>query len=661
MKQLFTIFAIVSLSSAVTAEELDLGRIPLHLHEPGKKILAILTGPERTTVKEHFADRLDEIDFADRFDADREDYSEYYAIISGSNHVDYFGKKDVSTFQHIIDFVADGGHLFFFGSYNGRNFHIAKPLGLKTWYVHNAGFKPVPGHTEALFFGHEDSVPQNRKIRSYGNMEIGLPHVTLLRNSDEGGQPGATKLATWCHGFGRVSATMIEPYDTGPWLTPIVADWIRRGGPTVVADVQDGRAVADPITLMQSRVSTGLILSETERQSLRTTVEERLAKLEAHKRSDPEYLVDHVESHHLAKAYSFEHFLIRSVHLQLAANIAAEQVKPDVAFDAIDRAGQLTYVDGPLVKSSLLKTALKHADKSNADRIVEAALNELPKLQELYLYDIAASVADSASAAAALSEDEYLSELARKQVERVAQRQKAMADNADLLAAWRQSPTDPELLDRVGRFLTFQMNDWQLGLECLAKSENIVLSDLARNSLDLPKEATLVIRIGDRWRDIAETRDKAEKENIEKFVREMYRNLGDDLRQVSVADRRRAMDFIEAGPSVEDSIHISLTLDGYGLLTITPDGASWETKTGLEPSEISIGRLKWSKVSEPLANAGANRFIDSRVDLSTARLGDTTGRGLIRFVDRTREKVTIRINDLPRGEDRYEFEISFGK
>lgn len=125
----------VAASTALNAEAEDkaeLSRLPLHLHKPGQKILAIVTGPERKTVKEYFADRLNEIDFADRYDADREDYSEYYAIISGSNKVDYFQKKDVTAFQHVIDFVEDGGHIFFFGAFGGRNFHVATPLGLNT-------------------------------------------------------------------------------------------------------------------------------------------------------------------------------------------------------------------------------------------------------------------------------------------------------------------------------------------------------------------------------------------------------------------------------------------------------------------------------------------------------------------------------------------------
>lgn len=665
---LLLVFGVVAITlaqlradEAVVEAEVELSRLPLHLHKPGQKILAICPGVERDILRKEFLERGGEIDFAEEYDPDREDYSDYYAIISGSNQVDFFHKKEASAFQHIVDWVEDGGHMFFFGAFNGRNFHIAKPFGLTTGYVHNRGFDPVPGRTGALFYGHNASVPEDRRLQSYGHLGLERPYVRMLNNISTDSAGGWKKLISWPHGRGRVSATMVEPRDGGRWIVPIVADWIRRGAPVVMSDVQDGPAIADSISLRQSGVSNGMILTSSERESLAVAVEERLAKLEPEQRNEPQYLLELTETYVLEKEQTYDHWLKRGVHLELVAKLAAEQVRLDLAFDAIDQAGRWVYVDGPSEKAELLKTALAHADQSNAELIVEAALNELPKLQELYLYDVAASFAKSALSAAVVSEDEYLIELASRQLVRVEQRQQAMADNADLLAAWKKSPEDPDLLEQVGKFLAFQMDDWKLGLECLAKSENIVLGDLARSSLDLPKEATLVIRIGDRWRDIAETRDKIEKENIERFVREMYRDLGDELRDVSVADRRRATDFIEAGPSVEDAIHISLTLDGYGLLTITPDEASWETKTGLEPSEIKVGRQTWSKVSEPLSNAGIRRFIDPRVDLSTARLGSTVGRGLVRFVDRERDKVTIRINDLPVGEDRYEFEITFGK
>lgn len=513
-----------------------------------------------------------------------------------------------------------------------------------------------------LFAGHKSELPTSDKLTSYGQIWIARPHISLLRNGQTGNYKGRTKAATWSHGRGRVSATMIEPYDTGPWFTPLVADWMRRGAPTVMSDVRNGPANVDSITFRQSRISNGIILSPLEQAAVTAEVEERLAKLNAEQHVDPQYVVEQTEAlFERRKGELIHHWLKRSISLQIAAKLAAEQVKLDLAFDAIDKAGRWAYVDGPTLRAELMETALEHADEPNAGGVVEAALNEIPKLEELYLYELAVSVAKSALSAAVLSEDEYLCELASEQLERVEQRQKAMADQAELLAAWKESPDDPELLDQVGRFLAFQMNDWELGLECLAKSEDVVLGDLARSSRELPNEAALVIRIGDRWREVAETKDAAEKQSIEQFVRGMYRDLGESLREVSVVDRQRAMDFMEAGPSVEDSVAIRLTLDGYGLLTITRYEASWETKTGLEPKEITVGRQTWGKVTEPLSNAGANRFLDPRVDFSTARLSRSVGRGLIRMVDRTRDAVTLRINDLPRGEDEYEIEISFGK
>lgn len=641
------IFAAAFIAAPASGES-ELNRLPLHTHVPGQKILMLPGNHERDVMTKHFAAIAHEIDYAEELDFEGTDFSRYYTIIMGSNKVDQFRGKEAEVFRPMIEFVENGGHLFFCGSFNGRNFHVAEPLGLKTNANHANGFVPIPNRTDALFFGHEDQVPEDRNLRSFGHLGVTRNHVSMLMKND-----GYRKFATWSYGRGRVSATMVEPSASGLWFLPVIVDWVRRGAPTTIEDLVDRPAEVDPITLLQSQTSNAMIIGTTDRNRIQGELDATIAKLDPAERSQPDFAME--------LARDEEDGLKKSVALQMAAGLAADNAEAALAVALIEEAASWSYVELPKAKVELLERALEASNATSAGGVAEAALEEIAWFESLYLYDLAQDVSRVASQAAEKSENDDFAALSFEHLKRVVEKRIAMEANEELLANWKESPADPALLTKVGRFLTFAMDDWELGLDCLSKCDNLELQDLANGSMNLPQEPTLVIRLGDRWREFAKTCSSAERASIHAYVRSIYRDLGDDLRSVSTADRRRANDFLDAAPTVKDDFTVKLTLDGYGLLTITRQSATWETVSGLEPKSIEIGGHRWKPVNKPFANKASSRFISPEVDFRTARIADMSGRGIYRFVERTNNHVVLRINDLQVGESDYKVTLQFGE
>ena len=117
---------------------------------------------------------------------------------------------------------------------------------------------------------------------------------------------------------------------------------------------------------------------------------------------------------------------------------------------------------------------------------------------------------------------------------------------------------------------------------------------------------------------------------------------------------------LKATPFTEAKLKVTMTLDGYGLLTIQHDHISWNTKAGREPSDITINSQHWNPAEqEELLNRGSTRYLPPNVDLRTARIQTAKGRGIKRLIDAEENQVVIRISDVPPDEGDYEITITF--
>lgn len=124
------------------------------------------------------------------------------------------------------------------GSFNARGTQHLKRFGIETSFYHNAHFEPVGRATELLLAGDEDLVPQDGRLKSFGNFKIKAPHVVLLKNGADRYATGEPKLATLVHGQGRMTYTVVEPNQTsGMWLITVLVSWVSRGSPIPAQDV----------------------------------------------------------------------------------------------------------------------------------------------------------------------------------------------------------------------------------------------------------------------------------------------------------------------------------------------------------------------------------------------------------------------------------------
>jgi hypothetical protein len=116
-----------------------------------------------------------------------------------------------------------------------------------------------------------------------------------------------------------------------------------------------------------------------------------------------------------------------------------------------------------------------------------------------------------------------------------------------------------------------------------------------------------------------------------------------------------------ASASTAATLKIAAEIDGTDCLTITPTDARWEHKNWGGPASVKMNDVPWSiQQTNVLQNSGANLFLPSGVDLSTARIVSRKGRDLATLWAEA-DALWVWFADNPNGSDYYELEIAFGQ
>lgn len=183
----------------------------------------------------------------DSFNAAKEDYRAYRAILCTSNQMDYWGNaenKSPEAFAHIHRFIEGGGHLIVFGSFNARNMEQLKPYGIICSYFHGDYFEAVPGLTDQLMAGNEDLLPPDKMLHTAGNFKCTSPHVVLLRRTKKNGDEDGPLMVTLPWKKGRITFNVVEPGWKQPhealWLLTATMGWVSRGAPMEAMQVAAG-------------------------------------------------------------------------------------------------------------------------------------------------------------------------------------------------------------------------------------------------------------------------------------------------------------------------------------------------------------------------------------------------------------------------------------
>ena len=201
------------------------------------------------------------------------------------------------------------------------------------------------------------------------------------------------------------------------------------------------------------------------------------------------------------------------VLLDKAAELAAEGSDPARALAIVDQLGATFEIDLLQAKVRVLENCATAATTpaaigdlvKNADAVIDAALDEEQ-------FDVAVDVAAEVYRACSKSCGKEFRKQAlqrRKDVEDLAQRWKQIKQAR---AKLETSPDDPQANLMLGKYLCFEMGDWQQGLPHLAKGDDAELKQLAARDTSLPPaDPNEQAKLGDAWWDLAQSRKGEEK------------------------------------------------------------------------------------------------------------------------------------------------------
>lgn len=219
------------------------------------------------------------------------------------------------------------------------------------------------------------------------------------------------------------------------------------------------------------------------------------------------------------------------VFLVEARDLAVDAVEPDLALDSIRRMAKLYDLGGAgpefspgkmrLAILATVRRGAKSPEEANAllgayARVAEDALGEGD-------YDSAADAAKQASGVARAARNtariQEIQDL-EKEIESI---RKEFGDIRRAELALSVTPDDPDANLLMGRFLCFVREQWEAGLQCLARGGDATLKALAEKELAKLEDSAGQVAIADAWYDHASKEKSAfNKERYQSRAREWY-------------------------------------------------------------------------------------------------------------------------------------------
>ena len=635
--------------------------LPLVYRSPRQRVLlAMISVPEVEAAKNALREHKLQFDHRSWIDTAQKDYSPYHLIVGGSNCMDIWpnsNAKEPAAFNPLEKFVAEGGHLLLFGTYNGRNCEHLLRFGIHTDIYHdNAGYRTVPGRTEVLFKGMEKIVPANNKLTSAGNFMMTQPHVMFLQRSEKAAGPDQPALATMAYKKGRVTYTQVEPdYQNDLWLITVLLNWALKGGPTV-EDQLDQNVVLDERGLAQQRkvaVPSDADLKGAEesiRQTLRDSFADAMTPEDKAKLADRLVEMSRMESR---PAFAF-------VCLSLAKDIHLESASPANVFAIIRQLGtqfRIDEADANLKAARKLGESVR--DPAGSAELAKACLDLADELAVAERFSDATECAGLAKSAAQAAKHRHYQSLVLpltkrltllvKETERIEPYRKRLANN--------QADTEAKM--EVGKFHCLILKDWEYGFALLNELQNVVFKDYEWGHLPQPRQKEVtdpnVLEVyGDRWLALANKVTAGMRPAVQAQARIWYWKA---LSKTSGTQRAAIEKKLSRIPTTKFDLRVSLKNGGPSTMRISRNAIVWEQETGTRPENVQVNNQAWNVEAQPvLKNLGSTRYFPEEVCLETAALVPVRMRGTAKLTTVSPEELAIELN----GDDEGEFIIKFG-
>jgi hypothetical protein len=202
-------------------------------------------------------------------------------------------------------------------------------------------------------------------------------------------------------------------------------------------------------------------------------------------------------------------------------------------------------------KAAKVSTQRK-AIAESALELAEAAADE----DDFSAADRMAKIAISAARGAS---DAALSKRVAAGAKELDEQQKAYESLQADLAMLQSNPDDPEANLRVGRYECFTKQDWDAGLQRLAKGSDAALQELAQRELDKPTDVKGRLALADSWDELASADKTTARMALEDHAEEWYRQVLSDLsgieklrveKKLAAAETQKAKSGAKSGPSI---------------------------------------------------------------------------------------------------------------
>lgn len=566
-----------------------------------------------------------------------------------------------AAFDHIERFVAKGGHLVLFGTFNGRNCEHLNRFGIKTGFVHAWEFRTVPGRADVLFKGSETVVPTSGKLQSNGHFSIEVPHVSLLeRGPAKQTVPFlGSALATLAYKKGRVTFTQAEPgaHEDDLWLVTAVMTWAARGAPTSIEQL-DQQVVLDEQALANRRRRKVLAVpSDAEQRAAEQTIHEALRdEFSTATKSDRKPAL---AGKLIQMAQTESNPATVFVCFRLARDLYAESGNPAKAFTTIDQLGERFQIDIADMQLEAVRVASKTMrDPISAGELAKACLDMADDLAAVGRYDVATTVANLSKTAAQTAKHRHYQSLIVPLTRRLGVIQK----ESDRLKAFRQAlatdSTNAEANMEIGKFQCLTLRNWEVGLPQLAQGSDPVLRSLAEAEQKGTDDPNAQVALGDFWVAQSSKLTPATRPAAQSRARFWYSRA---VSKMSGLGKNVLEKKIAKIPSTKFELRFALNVEGRSELHLTKDRMSWKQLASTAPKTMQINTQFWPVATQSeLKNYGSTRYFLEDVDLETAVLTKLRGRSTIELKSSSSSELLIELNDAPDGGADCEFLLKFG-
>ncbi|WP_164921464.1 hypothetical protein [Rhodopirellula baltica] len=595
------------------------------------------------------------------------DCSSEHAIIIGSNAIDFLGWHEDKTrtaevFETLERFVAQGGHLFFFGSYNGRNSEQLQTFGIQTTHYHNDYFQQVPGRTEVLFKGYETSIPSPPLVHSFGNVIVAEDRefAVMLKRGKSGDpddrkaehDPDSPALVTIAYKRGRVSYSPVEPHSSGMWLVPIVVNWIAQGAPTNANQIHETVVVPESMLLVRNS-PRGPTLLRNDLQQAQTRFQELFATQVASANAPDQHqsLAQKIVDEATATTDLVERYVFLRVACQQFAT-GGQFAKAAMLLSELSNEYQF---DLHHARSKLLQVADESAsdDKNGTDNlqdIVEITLGWANESAKRHQYVNATQLLSLAKPAVPNTAPQSLSRLL---VSRLDELQPIAESEASIMSGLESALDAPNT--QLGKFFALTCGDWQRGLPLIAEGNDPLFQSLAKKDLAASDDTEAHLELADDWRAASETLTGTEATGAKKRARHWYLAA---LPKRPGSEREQIQSQIGKLNLPQTSLTFELELEGAARMEITAEGIRWIHHYGLMPSNVKLNDEPWIPGDVPyFRNSGVTRFMPVETSLQMPQLQKLRGRGLVALERNEDGQVIVNLNDVSTGSDQYRFTI----